>query len=313
MPTVHRSRFDTETLFLLWAARETGILDALTSRAGSADAVAAETEVTPEAARVVVDSLADLGFLRRVGDEYEVTNRALGFLAKRDVRSIGRLPHALDMLDCYTALPETMTTGTPPESSEDSLVNRLGAHATADEAVVRASVTAAVRLAPRAERVLNVGGGSGVYAREFAARGFEVTMCDGDDVIEYVTPVLEHEDVTLERRSLATIADGTYDLVFGENLCCSLGVAENRTLLSTVEGALSACGAAVFVEPVRGRAAAAATVRAATEALATGSGGAYSDVQYHEWFAEAGFEDVRVDDVPGTDRQAVGGYKRGVD
>ncbi|QCJ47282.1 methyltransferase domain-containing protein [Haloprofundus sp. MHR1] len=313
MPTAPRSGFDIETLFLLWAARETGVLDALTSRAGTADAVAAETEVTPEAARVVVESLADLGFLRRVGDEYEVTNRALGFLAKRDVRSIGRLPHALDVLDRYTALPETMTTGTPPEPSDDSLVNRLGAHAATDEAVVRASVTAAIRLAPRAERVLNVAGGSGVYAREFAARGFETTMCDGDDVVEYVAPALEREDVTLERRSLATVADGTYDLVFGENLCRSLDVAEVRTLFSTVEDALSACGAAVFVEPVRGRSSSTATVRASMEALATGSGGAHTDAQYREWFAEAGFEAVRVDDVPGTDLRAVGGYKRGVD
>ncbi|WP_224447832.1 methyltransferase domain-containing protein [Haloprofundus salilacus] len=311
MPTVHRSGFDTETLFLLWTARETGVLDALTSRAGTADAVAAETEVTPEAAHVVVESLADLGFLERVGDEYEVTNRALGFLAKRDVRSIGRLPHALDVLDAYTALPETMATGRPPELSEESTVNRLGAHAATDEAVVRAGVTAAVRLAPRAERVLNVAGGSGVYAREFVARGFEVTMCDGAEVVEFVAPALEHEDVTLDERSLTTIADGTYDLVFGENLCRSLGVAEIRTLLSTVEDALSPRGAAVFVEPVRGRSSGA--VRAATEALATGSGGAYRETQYREWFAEAELERVRVDDVPGTDRQAVGGYKRRVD
>ncbi|WP_224332842.1 methyltransferase domain-containing protein [Haloprofundus halobius] len=313
MPTVHRSGHDTETLLLLWAARETGALDALTSRAGTADAVAAETDVTPEAARVVVDSLADLGFLERVGDEYEVTNRALGFLAKRDVRSIGRLPHALDMLDRYTELPETMTTGVPPVSSAESTRNRLGAHAATDESVVRAAVTAAVRLAPRAKHVLNVAGRSGVYAREFVARGFEVTMCDGDDVVEFVAPALEHEDVTLERRSLATIADGTYDLVFGENLCCSLAVAETRTLLSTVEDTLSPSGAAVFVEPVRGRSSSAATVRAATEALATGSGGAYDESQYRGWFSEAGFERVRVDDVPGTDRQAVGGYKRRVD
>ncbi|KTG10862.1 hypothetical protein AUR64_06660 [Haloprofundus marisrubri] len=313
MPTVHRSGFDTETLFLLWAARETGVLDALTSRAGTADAVAAETEVTPEAARVVVESLADLGFLERVGDEFEVTNRALGFLAKRDVRSIGRLPHALDILDSYVALPETMRTGHPPEQSAGSMVNRLGAHAATDESVVRASVTAAVRIAPQAERVLNVAGGSGVYAREFAARGFEVTMCDGDDVIEYVAPTLEHADVTLETRSLATLADGSYDLVFGDDLCRALTVAENRTLLSTVRDALSPCGAAVFVEPVRGRAATATTVRAATEALASGHGGAYDEDQFRTWFSEAGLEDVRVDDVPGTDRQAVGGYKRGVD
>ena len=89
---------------MLWSARRTGVLDALTTTAGTAEAVAAETGLDRETSTRFVRTLADYGYLRRVGDEYEVTNRALGFLATRDVRSIGATPRALDLLDAMADL-----------------------------------------------------------------------------------------------------------------------------------------------------------------------------------------------------------------
>lgn len=311
MPTRERTGVDPEGLFLLWAARKTGVLDALTGHAGTPAEVAAAAGVTTRAAEVTVDALADMGFLERVGEEYEPTNRLLGFLAIRDLRSVGALPHALDLLDAYTSLPGTMVTGEAPAWHADWRRHELGAHAATDEARVRAAVTAAVRAHPDATRVLDVLGGSGVYAREFAARGFDVTLVDDPEVVEAVEPMLANSEVTLEAGSLPALAGAGFDLAFAADCCRALSPAENRHLLTAVSEALEPGRTLVLVEALGGRSTAAPAV--AVEGLATGAGGAYEAATYRSWLADAGFGRVEVRDVPGTDRQAVVARKRAVE
>lgn len=312
MPTRDRDGLATEELFLLWAARRTGVLDALTSSAGTPAAVAEETGVTVTAATVTVRALADLGFLKRVGDQYEVTNRALGFLAKRDVRSVGRLPHALDAMEYLVALPETMRTGNPPARPDDWTRDRLGAHAATDEAVVRACVTAAIRELPEASSALVLAGGSGVYAVELAARGVDVTMVDEPEALAVVEPLLERSPVTLDDRSLATLAaSASFDLVFGVDVCTAMTAAEAAATAATSPDLLDDGGAVVLAECVRDRSAESTIVAARELAFARGSVHGADD--YLSWFEDAGLVDADVREIPGTSRQAAVGRKRTVD
>ncbi|MDS0296321.1 class I SAM-dependent methyltransferase [Halogeometricum luteum] len=306
MPTRDRSSLDAEELFVLWAARRSGVLEALLDSAGTAEAAAAEAGVTEPAARVVVESLADLGYLRRVGGEYEITNRALGFLAKRDVRSIGRLPHALDLFDLWTALPETMRTGEAPDPPEEWTRNRLGAHAATDESRVRGRVTAAVREAPEADRVLDVCGASGAYATEFAARGFETTLVDEPAAVDAAGPMLAHRDVRTVAADVPCAADfgaGRFDLAFAADATSRFDPGENRTLLSAAFDALEPGGTLVLVDALRDGSRAAVDAR--VRALGVGRGDAYTEEAYRSWLDAAGFVDATVRAVPGDDRSAV--------
>jgi SAM-dependent methyltransferase len=321
MPTQDREGLPTEQLILLWAARRSGVLDALLESAGTPEEVAETADVTRHAARVTVDALETLGFLEQVGTEYEITNRALGFLAKRDVRSIGRLPHALDMLDLWTALPETMTTGDPPEKPVDWTRNRLGAQAAADEAEVRACVTAAVRAYtdPRRDRtdsprVLDIAGGSGVYAREFVARGFDVTLADEREVVDVVSPLLDPTPVDLFPTALPSLAgaDGErVDLAFGVDVLRRFSPRVNESLVAEATTTLTPGGTLVLVDVLdeqRRSGTAAKAVSVAVDALATGEGGAHDEPAVRAWFDDAGLVDVTVHTVPGTDRRAVVGH-----
>jgi SAM-dependent methyltransferase len=300
---------DYRELLLLRAARETGVLDALVSNAYTIDDVAREAGVTERAARVTVDALLDMDLLEEVEAGVEPTNRMLGFVTKTDVRSIGRLPHELDTVEALVALPETMRTGEVPERTGDWTRNRLGARAAEDDASVRAAVTAAVREHPGAEDVLVVADGPGQHAVEFARRGFDATLLDTQAVIEAVDPLLERERVDLVAGDPLEGVDGEFDVVFHAGVAREYGPDDNRRLLSAASDATAADGLAIHVDAFRDGTPDAAV---AAELLATTEQGAcYEEGAVGEWFADAGFADVRAGDVPGTDYRFVAGRRRG--
>jgi hypothetical protein len=341
MPTRDTTDLPPTALTLLWAARETGIVDAVTTDAGTVTAVADATGVTERAARVTVRSLADLGFLRRVGGEYEPTNRALGLLAKRDVRSIGRIPHALDLQTVLRDLPETMDTGDPPADPPDWTRNRLGAVEASDEATVRACVTTAIRAAPDADCVLDVRGGSGRYAREVVARGRRATLFETPEVCEVVEPLLAPTDVSLVAGDLADPpatapgTDGPFALALAVDLVRELDPATARETFAGLAETLAPEGTVVLVDAFRELADAdvsvddsgedapqptvgadvgvdpAAGAGVACEQLALGSGDAHATAAVCEWLSSpadgVGFEAVSARHVPGTARVAVVG------
>lgn len=317
---------DYREALLLWAARETGVLRAVTTDCETPAAVAAETGVTERAARIVVEAMAELGYLEAVGDasdvsgdrteiQYEITNRALGFVAKADVRSIGSVPHALDCVDRWVRLPETMETGEPPApetTSDDRTANFVGAMASVDDAAVRASVTAAVHRNPDAERVLDAGGGPGVFAKEFVRRGFDVTLVDKPEVVDIDRRFLEHEPIELVEGDITEELPGGdddgFDLVFCSRVAHGLSPEENRRFLVEAFDALSPGGAVVLTDRVRGRADDGALFGAHMLAQ-TEAGDTYTEAQFLSWLRDAGFEEVEVRDVPGLDRQVVAGLR----
>lgn len=330
-----------DEVVLLWVARETGVLPALLSSADTPEEAAAEAGVSERAARILARGLADRGFFERVDGVYEPSNRSLGFLTRRDLRSVGTLPHRADLLARYLALPEGVETGDgdgpKPEHGDGSdgedgvradgedgtgapatpsptpvpeywTVNRLGAVAATDRATVRALVTATVREHPGAEDVIDVGGAPGVYAREFAERGYEAVLVDRPDAVGPTRPLLAREPVEVVAREYAD--EGTdlpaADLAFLPDVTRRLGPAANRRLFANVAAALSQGGTVVAVDHLRDRSdrgTAAALVSLAT----TTAGDVYPAERYREWLEDAGFVDGAVRPVPGTDRWAVVG------
>lgn len=307
---------DTEDLLLLWATRQTGVLEALLDGAGTPEAVAEETGVTERAARITIEALADLGlFYEGEGPSdssgestYEPTNAALGLLTTRDVRSIGSLPHRLDCLENWLALPETMYGSRSPTDTADNPRHFAGAMATIDDATVRICVTEAIHARPRPDRVLDVGGGPGRFAVEFASRGSDVTLLDRPAMIDAVADHLEPTSVELVAGDALDELPTGFDLAFLGRLCHGFGPDENQALFENAFEALDAGGAVVAVDYVRGRSDRAASFAAHMLAQTT-AGDVYGEDEFHDWLAKAGFEEADVRDVPGTTLQAVIGHK----
>jgi len=304
MPSDERTGLDSHEQFLLWAARRTGILEALLSTAGTPAEVAAATDVAEPSAERVVRALAHAGFLERVDDEYEPTNRALGLLAKRDVRSIGSIPHELDRLDELVELPETLETGVAPERRADWEANALGADYATDEATVRACVTAAVRTLPEAESVVDLSGGSGVFAREFVARDLEATLVASPSTAERLGRV--HGDRVRIHADVPATLDPEFDVAFLGDALSAMDPAEARATCSAAADLLDGDGAVVATD-VFANGDDVASVAAEVRGLAAGHGGAHPPGAVRDWLVDAGLADVRVSAVPGTDRRVAVG------
>jgi hypothetical protein len=306
MPTAGDTDLDTPTLALLWAARETGLLSALLRGEGGASEAADAAGVTERAATIVTDALVETGFLRRVGDAVEPTNRALGLLATRDLRSIGRIPAELDRFGAYTELPRTMESGVAPIDPDDRIRHRLGAVEALDDRTVEATVDAALAANPDAERALVVADGPGPHARELADRGLDVTLLDSAEEAEAVAPLVDRTPVTVRSDSLADVPS-TFDLVLAVDSAWRQSVGENRFTVGAAASAVAPNGAVVLVEPLRDHSSAAAEV--AARALATGTGRPYTEAEMTGWFAEADLVGIEASDVPDTPYQAVTGRR----
>ncbi|WP_312911572.1 methyltransferase domain-containing protein [Natronosalvus caseinilyticus] len=293
-----------ELLLLLRAARETGALEALMTTAGTPTDLASETDLTERAAETLVDVLEAEGFLADVNGAYEPTNRSLGFLAKTDVRSIGSLPATLDRLDRGLEADWLLTDDRPTETDAERR-NRLGRAAAADETNIRALVTAAIRIAPEARRVLEVGGAPGRRAVEFARRGTDVTLYDEAEAIADSRAILAHEPVAVLEGSVPgglseTLEGATtdrFDLLVAVDQLSRLDPAANETLVDAAVDGLAPGGWLVVAERLEGSAA----TRAAVETLLeTPAGRVYPTDRYREWFERAGLERWTVESVPGT-------------
>ena len=299
---------DHGALFLLRACRETGIIDALLGAAKTPEAVAEETGITERAAKTALATLADIGYASDSGGEYRATQRLRGFDPATPVAERGMIPHRLDILENYLALPDLMRTGEYPEPDAADLENYVAGMATIEENVVRSAVTAAEHAHPRPERVLDVGGGIGRFAREFAQRGAAVTLLDDPAVIELAESRLSGTGIeTRGGDAVASLPDG-YDLAFCGRLTVSMSPDENEQLFGNLYDALEPGGTAACMEYVRDRSAVGPLFGFHMLAMSP-TGNTYTAEQYRSWLTDAGFVGASVDEVPGTDFQIVTGHK----
>ncbi|MWG35589.1 SAM-dependent methyltransferase [Halomarina oriensis] len=306
MPTRDLGTDEYRERLLCHAARRTGVLDALATTTGTAEGVAEETGIDPHAADLLVEALADRGFLKDVGGEYQPTNRMLGILTKTDVRSIGRLSHDLDRLDAWLAFPGTARGESPPRS-EHRTRNELGARAARPEAQVRGAVTAMLREAPDAESVVLVGDAPGPHAVEVAARRREVTLVDTPERVDASRAGLEHESVTLRGGDPADSGCSLpeADLVAGVGVLYRLDEGGATTVLRNARAAAPTC---VFVEPVAETGDDGYATLAALDAFAReGTASVHDRAGVVSLVEESGYGEATVVDIPGLDDRAVVG------
>lgn len=294
-----------DAAFVLASCNEAGVLAALAGEPKRLE----ELPGDPRALGVVIPILLHLGIVVGDHDRYALSTPARKLLDERALP--GRVE--LDMLGDLLRVPDMIREGGPVRGADGKSKATVGGVVPSDPARSRAFLDMLYRasadsarevvawtkglLAPKS-RVLDLGGGHGRYAREFADAGHRATVMDQPLVIEMAKE--RHGDaLDYVAGDFLAGADlgGPYDLVLASNIVHGQSDEENCTLTARIAERLAPRGALVikdmFLDEHRQNPPRA--VYFGLRMLAyTERGRSYSIGEARAWCVAAGLEDVSV-------------------
>jgi ubiquinone/menaquinone biosynthesis C-methylase UbiE len=292
----------------LLTAVEVGLFEAL-GRPGrrTARALAAALGTQARATELLLDALTGLGVLVKRGASYAVRREMRPYLGEGPESALGMLRHHARLWGAWNHLTESVRAGAPPEPEGGF---RGGPEAA--RAFTVAMRDGAVRLAPRVaeevsfrghRRLLDLGGGPGVYAVAFARQepGLEVIVVDLPHVCDVGRELVAQEQDVADRIAYQS-ADLDHDALpaadaaFLSHVIHSQTETEVKSLFRRVRRALAPGGTFVvrdfFTSPDRTQPPGASLF--ALNMLVNDTGGrSYSAREVADWLRRAGFRTAR--------------------
>jgi len=290
---------------VLLTAVRLGLFEKLAREERTAEALAAALGADGRGTRILADALTALEVLEKQGGRYRLSAEAREFLLARSPRSRrALLLHEARLSESWARLDDAVRRGepVPDEAVDPRLRGDAAAFAAAMADIGRQMaerVAAALTLAG-GERVLDVGGGPGVYAVAFArsAPGVTVEVLDREETVALARRTAEDaglaESVTA-RAGDALEADlgGPFDVVFLSNFVHIYSAERNRELVARCAAALVPGGRLAvkdfLLEPDRTRPVAGALF-AVNMLINTETGDAYTAEEVAGWMHAAGLE-----------------------
>lgn len=158
------------------------------------------------------------------------------------------------------------------------------------------AVDACLAVAPAARSVLDLGGGHGEYAREFARRGLRATVQDRPEMIEMLRNQgrLDGSGVELFAGDFfQTVPEEAFDIVFCAGVTYTFGSQRNVDLYRKVRSVIAPGGGLAIVTFLRGDGPVPAIF--ALQMMMVGAGGdTHGEEQYRDWLGAAGYGSVQV-------------------
>jgi len=291
----------------LLTAFELGLFTALGESGATAAGAARAIDADPRATERLLCALCALELVEKRGGVYCNSPAAQRHLVASSPGYLAGLCHTGNLWDAWSTLTACVRKG--------CRVQRMTGWT---ENFIEAMHSRARRVAPRlvdylelagATRMLDVGGGSGVFAMAFVREDPErrATLLDLPDVIPIARRFLEAEHLAERIECVegdyheADFGEG-YDFVLLSAILHINSAEQNRALLEKTARALLPGGLVVLREFLVDESRT-APVHAALFGLnmlvATERGDVYTESEIAGWLAEAGFTDIRRLDAPG--------------
>lgn len=288
---------------IVLAAVRLGVFEVLEPGARTADEVAAALPADPRGARILLDALAALGLLHKERGRYRNSALATDHLLPGGSRSrVHQLLHNARLYERWGRLFDAVRSGAPvDDESIDARLRfepRAFARAMADVARDSAALTAAALELSEVRRLLDVGGGPGLYAIECARRAPELqaVILDGPETLEVAQRNIAaagfSDRITARAGDAFTGPLGSgYDLILLSNFIHIYSAAQNRALMARCGAALAPGGRLAIkdflLEPDR-TVPLGAALFAVNMLVSTEQGDCYSGEEVREWCAGAG-------------------------
>jgi ubiquinone/menaquinone biosynthesis C-methylase UbiE len=253
---------------------------------------------------ILLDALCALSLLEKEGESYRNSSTALEFLCEDSSRNrIALLRHTAGLYERWAGLPDAVRSGSPVPKTEAGLSDgerrEAFARAMADVGRSSAAQTADLLNLSQARRALDVGGGPGIYAMEFARRypQLKVTVLDDRDTLavareNIVGAGLEARVLLLDGDVFSVQFADSYDFIFVSNVVHMFSSEKNREMVTRLSAQLRPggriCLKDFFFEeswPVPEWSA----LFAVNMLVSTEGGNCYSYEEAEEWLRRAGF------------------------
>lgn len=313
MASGQRNLFPPQELLLAGAAVKVGLFDALKDGPLSENELAAMTRADARSLWVVVEALAEAGYLEREGPSIRLTAGARNMLYNPESDNFTGFSfmHGYELCKSWLSLPDVIRTGNAVkrERTKEGM-----------KGFIQSMALNAKKMAPGIARdslyglesgasVLDAGGGPLTYAREFSALGAAVTVLDLPDVVELMLPSMAADSgiKMVPGDMTESLPEGPFDLVYLGNVCHIFDEAENRKLFKRAHDVLKPGGRIAVQDFVRGVSPRAAMF-GVNMLVNTKRGGTWTLDQYREWLAGAGFAGVILKDY--GERQLVYAEKK---
>lgn len=277
---------DWRMVLLVDAADEAGLLAAVPA---TPEDMSGRLGLDAHAVTVVLEALACSGVVRKAAD-----GRFEPGPAWPGAEASAVLTHHASCLKLWAGALAGRLRGesAPPAQLAANPARWLEAVAAHARAVAPSSVDAVLQHIPGAANLLDLGGGHGVYAAEFARRGLAVTMQDREAVIDIAHSQgdLEAAGIELYAADLfESIAPGPFDVIFCAGVTHALSPELNLALFERVRSHLAPGGTLVVQAFARNGGAVSALFAVQMLAVARG-GDAHPEASTRRWLADSGYE-----------------------
>jgi predicted O-methyltransferase YrrM len=280
---------------VLFASVRLGLFGQLENCVKSARQMARTLDADPRATRILCDALVALGLLARTAGGYANTKLASKLLVPQAPHSQhALLLHNAALYERWSRLPQIVKTGRPAPREGSA---RRFAQAMASSAALAARETAAAVDLSAAGTMLDIGGGPGIYAIEFARRWrhLRVVMFDGADTVR-----VARENITragLSGRVSVKAGDAFrddlgsgYDFILLSNIVHVYSSEDNERLIGRAARALAPggrLGVKDFILNASRTGPARASLFAVNMLVNTDGGDCYTAAEIQQWFRRA--------------------------
>ena len=296
---------------VLLTAFELDLFTALGEESRSASEVAGILDVNERAVDRLMNVLCTLDLLEKKEGKFSNSPSSSQFLVKGKPGFMAGLMHTADMSNAWSTLTEAVRQGRSVTAGHinDRGEAWLGAFIAAmhARAAHQAPAVAAILDLSEVSRLLDIGGGSGVFSMAFvrAREGIEATIFDLPNVVPLTRNYIEQAGL---EDSIGT-ATGDYntdnlgsgfDLVFLSAIIHSNSPAQNRALMQKCAAALNPQGQVVvqdFIMDDERTSPAFGTLFALNMLVGTEEGDTYTEAEVKTWMEEAGLSDTARQDT----------------
>jgi SAM-dependent methyltransferase len=290
----------------LLTAIELDLFTAVGTGASAAD-VAARGKTDPRAAEMLLNALTAIGALTKREGVFHNTPDTMRFLVEGSAEcQRGGLLHIVNLWNTWSTLSDCVRSGTsvqtPGVEARQKEWTRSFIAAMHNNAAANAGAMVKAAGPTGNARLLDIGGGSGAYSIAFAKANpdLRAEVFDVAAVVPlaqtYIAEAGFADRISTKVGDLTRADFGTgYDIALLSAICHMLGVEENRDLLRRCFAALLPGGRLIIrdflLDPDKSSPKPAALF-SLNMLVGTRGGASYSEAEYREWLALAGFSSV---------------------